>query len=242
VEDGTHLLLYNFYFAHGKIDALRVLPPPKEINADEDGRLFLTSYYRWEQMVQRTVLQKEIDKVEVLLSNPTASYSMSPEKWTFGSRVGYEIFCFQTPSPSYIWEGLLTVEGLGKLGLVCNIDKEGNGYFIAIDIKYGRTQIRAWGFNPLNNRQNFIFNNIQSGFFETDDKRSVRFKLISYGNYIELSINNVVILTLMDYTYSGGEIGVYTASSVISLENSIIKVLPDPVDEYASQKDAQIFT
>ena len=41
----------------------------------------------------------------------------------------------------------------------------------------------------------------------------------------------------MDYTYSGSGVGLYSASSVISLQNSIVKILPDPVDEYASQKN-----
>ena len=53
---------------------------------------------------------------------------------------------------------------MGKLGLVSDMDQEGNGYFISFDVSNGLLQIRAWGFNPLNNRQNFIFNDIQSGF------------------------------------------------------------------------------
>lgn len=237
VQDGKHLLIYNFFYAYGKIDALRVLPPPKEIEVDENGRLILKTYFRWEEMVSKTIQQYEIKEIEHLLSNPTSSSTVDPDKWTFGSRRGYEIFCFQKPSASFIWEGLLTVEGMGKLGLVCDIDNEGNGYFISIDMLHGLVNIRAWGFNPLNNRQNFIFNNIQSGFFYAIRKNTFYFKLIRYGHYIELSINDIVILTLMDYTYSGSGIGLYSASSVISLQNSIVKILPDPVDEYASQKN-----
>ena len=52
-----------------------------------------------------------------LLANPTASSNIDADKWTCGSRSGYEIFCFQKPSASFIWEGLLKVEGMGKLGL-----------------------------------------------------------------------------------------------------------------------------
>jgi len=237
VQDGEHLLIYNFFYAYGKIDALRVLPPPKEIEVDENGRLILKTYFRWEEMVFKTIRQYEIKEIEHLLSNPTSSSAVDPDKWTFGSRRGYEIFCFQKPSASFIWEGLLTVKGMGKLGLVCDIDNEGNGYFISIDMLQGLVNIRAWGFNPLNNRQNFIFNNIQSGFFYAIRKNTFYFKLIRYGHYIELSINDIVILTLMDYTYSGSGVGLYSASSVISLQNSIVKILPDPVDEYASQKN-----
>jgi beta-fructofuranosidase len=239
VQDGDHLLVYNFFYAYGRIDALRVLPPPKNLDSDEKGRLILKSYYRWEKMVTKSTPQSDLGKVEHLLSNPTASSDIQPDKWTCGSRSGYEIFCFQRPSTGFIWEGLLTVEGMGKLGLVCDIDKDGNGYFISFNVSSGQVQIRAWGFNPLNNRQNFIFSDIQSGFFTPNEKKSLYFRLIRYGHYIELSIDGIVKLTLMDYTYSGSGIGLYSASSVISLQQSIVKILPDPEEEYASQEEAQ---
>jgi beta-fructofuranosidase len=63
--------------------------------------------------------------------------------------------------------------------------------------------------------------------------------LIHYGNYIEFSIDGEVKLTLMDYAFSGGGIGLYSASSVISLQNSVVKILPEPIDEYASQEEAR---
>jgi beta-fructofuranosidase len=56
---------------------------------------------------------------------------------------------------------------------------------------------------------------------------------------MEFSIDNQVKLTLMDYTYSGGYIGLYSASSVISLHESVLKMLPPPEEEYASQEEGQ---
>jgi beta-fructofuranosidase len=238
VEDGDHLLVYNFFYAYGKIDALRVLPPPKELATDDVGRLILKSYYRWDQMVTSAKQQRDFGEVEYILSNPTATADFQPDKWTCGSRSGYEIFCFRKPSASFIWEGHLTVEGMGKLGLVTDMDKEGNGYFISFNVANGLLQIRAWGFNPLDSKQNFIFKDIQSNVFTTN-AMSFRFRLIRYGHYIELSVDDIVKLTLMDYTYSGDGIGLYSASSVISMQNASIKSLPDPPDEYASQEEAQ---
>jgi beta-fructofuranosidase len=239
VQDGDHLLVYNFFYAYGKVDALRVLPPPKELGTDDMGKLVLKSYYRWENMVLKTVIQAELEKPEHLFSNQTAFSAIEPGKWTCGSRSGYEVFWFQKPSAGFIWEGTLTVEGMGKLGLVTDMDRDGNGYFISFNTVNGLVQIRAWGFNPLNTRQNFIFNDIQSAVFSSIDTRRFRFKLIRYGRYIELSIDDVVKLTLIDYTYSGNFIGLYSASSVISLQDAVLKVLPDPEEEYASQEEAQ---
>ncbi|MBC7886643.1 MAG: glycosyl hydrolase family 32 [Ferruginibacter sp.] len=239
VLDGEHLLVFNFFYAKGKNDSHRVLPPPKELDVDDKGRLLLKTYYRWDQMVKMTIRQNELADVVHLLSNPTAYSNIEPDKWTCGSRGGYEVFCFQKPSASFIWEGVLTVEGMGKLGLVTDIDQKGNGYFISLDVSNGLMEIRAWGFNPLDNRQNFIFNNLQHSTFTVNESKSFRFRLIRYGNYIELSIDGVVKLTLIDYTYNGSGIGLYSASSVLSLQELIVKVLPDPEGEYASQEEEQ---
>ncbi|KIC93040.1 family 43 glycosylhydrolase [Flavihumibacter solisilvae] len=239
VQDGDHLLVYNFFYAYGKIDALRVLPPPKELDTDSSGRLVLKSYYRWQQMALKVIQQHEIKRIDMLFNNPTATLNIEAEKWTIGTRSGYEIFCFKRPSPGFIWEGRITVEGMGKLGIVSDMDKDGNGYFISFNIINGQVKIRTWGFNSLNTRQNFIFNDIQDGFFSVNEERSFLFTLIRYGHYIELSIDGVVKLTLMDYTYSGNDIGLYSASSLISLSESVFRVLPFPEEEYASQEEAQ---
>ena len=190
-------------------------------------------------MVTRAIDQYKFGLVGQLLANPTASFKQEEGKWICSSKSGYEIFCFERPSGSFIWEGSLTVEGMGKLGLVSDIDENGSGYFISFNVVNGIVQIRAWGFNPLDYRKNFIFNDIQSNFFTVSETRSFYFKFIRYGHYIELSVDNIVKLTLIDYTYSGGRIGLYSASSIISLQNSLIKVLPEPEGEYASQEEAQ---
>ena len=239
VKDGDHTLVFNFFYA-GKIDILRVLPPPKELDVDDRGRLLLRSYYRWEKMIVRSIQQSEFGDVVHLFSNLTATSNIEPDKWTCGARSGYEIFSFQRPSASFIWQGTFTVEGMGKLGLVTDIDQDGSGYFISFDVSHGSAQIRSWGFDASNARKNFIFNNIQSNVFTVQNRREFTFKLIRYGYYIELSIDDVVKLTLIDYSYSSGNLGIYSASSIVSLQSSVIHVLPDPEDEYASQAEKAI--
>lgn len=237
-QDGEHLLIYNFFYV-GKIDALRVLPPPKQLETDIKGRLVLKSYYRWNLMVTERITQQQLEVPQPILGNTTAKISASPERWVCGSRSGYEIFCMKRPSNSFIWEGNLTVEGMGKFGLVTDMDADGSGYFISFDIINGYVQIRKWGYNPLDAKQNFIFSDLQSGFFSPrNEKEVLHFKLIRHGNYIELAIDDVVKLTLMDYTYSGPFIGIYSASSVISVESILLQTLPDPEEEYASQQQA----
>lgn len=239
VLDGTHLLVYNFFYVQRKNDSLRVLPPPKELEIDQEGQLLLKSYYRWNQMIKKIIPQGDLPDVNHLFSNPSATSVIEPDKWVCGSKGGYEVFYFQKPSACFIWEGLLIVEGMGKLGLVTDIDQNGNGYFISLDVSNGHTEITAWGFNPLDNRQNFIFNNLQAGNFTTNEAKTYRFRLIRYGSYIELSIDGVVKLALVDYTYTGDGVGLFSASSVLSLQEITFSVLPDPTEEYASREEEQ---
>ena len=100
-------------------------------------------------------------------------------------------------------------------------------------------KLRAWGYNPANDKQNFIFNDIQENLFKVNDDRYFHFSLLRYGNYIEVSVDGTVKLTLIDYLYSGDFIGLYSASSVISLQDSVIKILPEPEGEYGSQEETQ---
>lgn len=238
VQDGEHLLVFNFFYT-GRVDLLRVLPPPKQFDTDEKGRLLLKTYYRWQQMITGMVKQDNIKEVASLFQNPTASLEVNDQKWICGSRSGYEVFYFEKPSRAFIWEGKINVEGMGKLGLVTDIDKDGNGYYISFDVSNGVVKIRAWGYNSANDKQNFIFNDIQSNLFTVNADRCFHFSLLRYGSYIEVSVDGTVKLTLIDYMYSGNFMGLYSASSKISLQDSVVKILPEPEEEYASQEEVQ---
>lgn len=239
IPQNGHILVYNFFYMHGKINSLRVLPPPKQLDTDEKGRLVLKSYYKWKEITQKKTIQQDLDDPSLLFSNPTAAFRNEDGKWVCSSKSGYEVFHLERPSANYIWEGLLTVEGLGKFGLVTHIDKDGNGYYISFDIINGLVQLRAWGFNPDNNKENFIFDNIQSNVFRVPSDKAFHFSLICYGNYIELAIDGRVKISLIDYRWNGTGFGLYSASSIISLQESAFWELPEVENEYASQENAQ---
>lgn len=238
VKDGEHVLIYNFYFIGNNVNTLRVLPPPKELSVDKKGRLLLKSFYRWKEKIQREISQTQFPPPSLLFSNSTAVFSNSHknDQWLMECRSGHELFCIAKPSASYIWEGTLRLEGRGKCGLVIDADEEGNGYFISLDYVYGLLQIRSWGFSEADTHHNFIFDTLQTNNFEPPKDNIVRFKLIRYGHYIELSIDGVVKLTLIDYRYSGPLIGLYSSSSVISLADSNLFSLSDPESEYGAQE------
>lgn len=239
VKDGAHTLVYTFFYTHGSINSLRILPPPKELDTDKEGRLVLKTFYRWTEKITETLPGDVIKFSKNLFGNPTASIKKNEDEWTLSSRSGYEIFCFKKPSHSFIWEGEMAIEGMGKLGLVSDMDEEGNGYYYSLDAVSGLLQMRAWGFNPDDNKSNFKYLSLQDNVFTTNANAKYHFSLLRYGSYIELSIDGIVKLTLIDFLYDGDFIGLYSSSSSISISNSVIKMLPDPEDEYLVRDPAE---
>jgi beta-fructofuranosidase len=239
VRDNGHWLIFNFYYMDGNVHSKRVLPPPKQLEADSDGRLVLKSYYRWDKMVLREISQQLFPPVNRIFENPSSQVEMNADGWMLSCRSGYDLFRMESPATGYIWEGRLRLVGLGKCGLVCDVDEEGNGYFISFDLLNGLVRIRRWGSNPGNMKEDFIYSDLQANLFTVPEDRAFDFRLIRYGHYFEFSINDVVRLTLIDYTFSAPGFGLYSASSEIHLCNSRWKELPEPIVEYASQESTE---
>lgn len=233
IADNGNLLVYNFFYANGNVNAHRIFPPPKQLITDDKGRLVLKSYYRWDQIVLNSVEQSQMGKMITLFKNPTASTREENGSWICSSRSGYEVFVIQKTAPCFIWEGILTVEGMGKLGLVSDIDEEGSGYYYSFDVINSVVAIKSWGYNPLSPRADFVFEVLQDNVFHLKEQKEFHFRLIRYGNYIELAIDGIVKLSLIDYRYFGNGIGLYSSSSSVSLHNSIVKNLPVPESEYS---------
>jgi len=241
VKEGNHFLIYNFYFVGGNVNTHRVIPPPKQLDVDDNGRLLLKTYHYWETLYQKTISQQDFPIPMAILGNPTANLTfVDKNKWQCSCRSGYEVFCFEKPANDFVWEGTLTVEGMGKTGFVIECDGDGTGYYISIDFVNGFVQFRAWGFNEKDVKNNFIFENIQTNQFEILENKQIHFKIIRYGNYYELSINEIVKLTLLDFKYNDGKIGVYVCSAIISLSDSRIHVIPEPENEYATSNPDEI--
>lgn len=75
LQDEDHTLVYTFFYTKGSINSLRILPPPKELDTDDRGRLKLRSYYRWSKMIIRTIQQTELNPWHKLLNNRTSVIS-----------------------------------------------------------------------------------------------------------------------------------------------------------------------
>lgn len=232
--NGKHLL-YNFYFSNKDIYHKRVLPPPKELEVDEHGRLYMLSWSGWKDKIEDTIIQSTFPDIHPRLSNPTSEFEINDKRWVLSSKSGYQIYTFKKPSDNYIWEGKLMMEGMGKGGFIINGDEEGNGYYLSLDFVNGYVKIRKWGFNYSDMANDFIFEKLQSNLFKPNQEPIVHFRLISYGHYLEFSIDGKVKLTLVDDFFDGPTIGFYVASATLALEDSSIKTLMDPKSSYVTE-------
>lgn len=232
-DDEERVLIYSFFYTSGGINSRRLFLPPKQLDTDAKGRLLLKSFDYWERVAFDEMVQNQFPPVRTLFKNATASFKMEDNRLITGSRSGHEIFVFEKPADDFIWEGVLSVEGMGQLGLVTDMDNDGSGYYYSFDVVNGQVEIKAWGFNEANVRSNFKFTVLQDNVFAINQNQlSYHFKLIRYGNYIELAIDGLVKLTLIDDAYSYQYMGLYSASSIVSLNNSFIRKLPPMEDEY----------
>ena len=232
VKYKDHLLVYSFYFSGNDVDTFRIITPPKELKKDKEGKLVLKSFYKWKEKVITLVPQTNFDKTETLLNNPTSTIIETSAERIVSTKSGYEVFGCKNPFQNFIWEGELILYSLGKCGLVFNADNNANGYYISFDFLNGFVQIRQWGHNSKDVTNNFIFKNLQINQFEHSENKRIKFKLISFGTYIELSINGTVRLTLVDSLFNGGNIGIYCCSATAGLKNSVLKELTEPETEY----------
>lgn len=226
-ESEGRYLVNSFYISVTDIgDRRHFLPPPKQLELNEKGHLYLASYFGWKNKIVE-VINHNKECYTQLNDNPTAEYIYDSGKYFFKSVSALEIFAFKIDEENYIWEGKLSMQGRGKCGLVLCSDENGNGYNISLDMVNGFAQIRAWGSNTTDVHKNFIFNDIQKSVFTSNEELTHEFKLIRYRHYIEFSIDNVVKLSLVDLTYDGKFCGVYCESSEVLLENSVISILRD---------------
>jgi len=253
VIDGERVLVYNFYFKGRDVDTHRSLPPPKQIQADADGELYLSSYYRWPEKICGTLSLVDFPSPIQLLGNSKASFTLVPKDlvpdlkpedqanqanqekvWALCSESAYEVFAFEKPAEALIWEGTVQLEGLGKFGLVMDVDRQGNGYWVTIDVINGYVKIRAWGFNELDVHNNFIHTSLQANHFKPPSDNSLAFQVIRYGGYFELSLNGRVVLTLIDDKYTHGLMGIYLSSCRVRLLDSQIHLLASYEAEYCA--------
>ena len=228
--EDDHLTLWNFFYVPSRIKGTgNMLPPPKELVADDDGHLRIRSFRGFDRMVKS---EKPIEQVAPVAARADGTAEGVFERrdggFVFGSPTGFEIFTVPGTYRDFRLRGTIEMEGSGKCGLVLRLDDKCDGYFVSLELVKGLAQIRAWGSNPGGGiEEAFIYRPLQANYFVTGGARPHTFELIAFGDYIELSIDDNVMLSLADDTYRYGAVGFYTESAKLRATNLGIEELKE---------------
>ena len=152
---------------------------------------------------------------------------------------GFEAFVFPETFEAFMLACNMKLTGLGKCGFVFRLDEESHdGYYLSLDMLKGLAQLRSWGTGPAGSGEHMMqFQALQAGNWHTDNASEVDVRLLAYGSYFELSIDNRVVLSLADQKFVSGRLGFYSESSKIDISN--VELLhwsnPRQSDEHLSE-------
>jgi len=221
------LLVWNFFSTGSDPTGDRLLPPPKEIVGDGTGRLKLRSYRGFDDLVAERLGEPELCPFDQLLGYFEAdSAELHPER--FGSDSGFEAYLVRGTHRDFRITGVLHPEDDGKFGLVAHLQENGDGYYISIDPDKGVTQIRYWARDAGGQfDQAFVYEQLQAAH-QIPRPGPIPFCLISYGNYLELSLHDRITLTLADDRLQEGRCGFYVESASIQVTDLQLEVLRSP--------------
>ena len=136
--------VWNFYVT-ATATVTRILPPPKEVQVGENGRLLLRSFHGFDDKADSGCDVGVLAPLRPVLQNPTGQYTYDQDSLRIECDSGYEIFHFARTAVDFRLQGSIIMEGQGKCGLSFRADHDANGYFISLDMVNGIVQVRAWG-------------------------------------------------------------------------------------------------
>lgn len=230
-RDGS-LLVWNFYtYPDGELAGDRLLPPPKQVEVDETGRLALKSFSGFDTRVAAVADESQLTPLEPLFGYADVSEEdLRPPR--IASESGFEAFLVRGTHADYRLSGVIEPESDGKFGFVMHLQEDGDGYYISIDPLKGVTQIRYWGVNDAGwFDKAFRYHQLQV-VNQIPQEGPIPFCLISYGTYIELSLYGRVALTLVDGRSREGRVGFYLESCHLRVADLHLETLKvDAADE-----------
>jgi beta-fructofuranosidase len=232
-RDGETYLVWSFYSPHPGGEGSRLLPPPKELVVNKDGHLELKSFSGFDQKVLQRKNHNALLPFRRVLKNPTAHLSNGIECSELKTTSGYEVFFFNHQALNFRLRVQIQMNGQGKTGFVFRSDSKANGYYVSLDLVSGLAQIRIWGHQKEGTvEESFEYENLQDNHFPISSHLLYDVEIICFGGYIELSVDNRVVLSLVDTMYmSSSDLGVYVESACIRLNNLCIEDLDGPLTE-----------
>ena len=229
-RDEAGWLLWCF-FAMDRKDrtANNLMPPPKRLRRDDEGLLYLQTFEHFEQL-----RGEALDTRCVRALKPTGETDhcrAEARSWEVSSKASFQGFVFEDSLTSFWLQCRFELQGKGKCGLLFRIDPDSHdGYYLSLDLLKGVAQLRAWGTDHDRGGEHMMsFESLQSNFWFAETPGVAELSLLTYGSYLELSINGRITLSLVDRRFQTGYVGVYLETATLKVQDLQLHRLPDPV-------------
>lgn len=228
-HDPKGTLLWNFYTSdlHDRTMG-NLMPPPKRLVRTKGGQLKARTF---EALNERALGPIDTSAVTTLKDATTEDYSsIEGDHLHLSCEAGFQAYVFRESANCFRMQARLRMVGDGKCGLLYRINRETHdGYYISLDLRKGIAQLRAWGTGPARSGEDMMrFAALQGGNYYAEDRHNVSIRLIAFGSYHELSINDNVVLSLADNRYAEGAFGFYVETADLHIHELDVRHLERP--------------
>lgn len=227
------ILLWNFYISSEDNSGGRILPPPVELRQRDEGTLYLTSFSGFENLIREKCTGESLLPPKPALNNPTGSCDEKEKFLEISSISGYELFYLKREEKDFRLTCSVKLDGLGKFGLILRSDENASAYYISLDVVNGFVQARFWGASEkAEGEDSFRYLELQDNHFPANPQRLHRVQALFWGGYLEFSIDDVVVIRLVDTRFMDGTgIGFYVESALLQISDLNLDVLTGPEEE-----------
>jgi beta-fructofuranosidase len=223
-------LIWSFFTRDRALrDVANMLPPPKRLARMPSGLLRAQSFEK--------ILDSVIESMDTTTMRPlNRSWSEDHYHAAGASHTklsgcsGFQAFLFDSELASFRMQASMKLCGSGKCGIVFRMDRQTHdGYYLSLDLMKGIAQMRDWGTNSAaTGDQMMRFESLQSGFWRSQEQGMASIQLIAFGSYLELSIDERVVLCLVNDRYESGAVGFYVESAELELRDICLQRLTPP--------------
>jgi len=226
-------LLWNFYTPDAHVRSQKnLMPPPKRLAQREDGRLRVKTFEAFDSIRHTVDSAERLAPLTAMSGHRDCSTKFDSENRTFHlrSECGFEGFLFAPKVHCFRFRATLRLDGVGKCGLLFRINPETtDGYFLSLDLLKGIAQLRAWGHRPGPlSEEAFRFKPLQAAYWRPPSEKRWEISLLAVQNYIEFAIEERVLLSLADESYTSGSLGCYVESASLAIEQPTLEHLTSP--------------
>lgn len=227
--DAAGWLVWNFFSPIGSDrNSRNVMPPPKRLRRTSSGLLRATSFEGFDRWMGNLIDTRRVRPLREGSHNQRCFFEK--DVLELACEAGFQAFVFDGAISSARLRAKIDLHGLGKCGVVFRVDAATrDGYYLSLDLLKGVAQLRAWQTGPDGSGEHMMrFRTLQSGNWHSETPGSAEIQLLAFGSYFEFCVDDRVILSLADDTFSEGLSGFYLESAEMRLTDLELRRMLEP--------------